>query len=179
MTTKENLIIEFGYSNSPNYSLAVKMASECQTYSEQGEGKSKRHRLIWERGVADKILSVYELVHKWKGFQVFYNGVPFHTFYNLIHPWFFCYQERKQTIDSGSYCFMYQDVCDGPTLVPFGCKQIEVGFGPRSEWLRYGSLQQGGSWVFDKPRMIHYVQHHWEKVRFCPAAFPGWIDRFF
>lgn len=179
MNIEKDLIIEFGYSSSPNYPLAVKMASECHTYSEMGTGKSKRHRLVWERNVADKILSVYDLAHKWKGFQVFYNGVPFHTFYNLIHSWFYCYQERKQTTDAMSYCFVYQDVYDGPTLVPFGCKKIEVGFGPHAEWLRFGSLRQDGSWIFDKPRMVHYVKHHWEKVRFCPAASPDWIDRFF
>ncbi len=179
MSTDKNLVFEFGYSSWPNYSLAVKIAAACPTYSESGDGKSKRHRLVWEKSVADKILSVYDLVRNWKGFQVFYNGVPLHTFYNLIHPWFYCYQERKQTTDAESFCFISEDVYDGPMLIPFGCKKIEAGFGPHSEWLRFGSLQQDGSWIFDKSRTIHYVKHHWEKVRFCPAASPDWIDRFF
>ncbi len=179
MHMDKELIIEFGYSNSPNYPLAVKAASECHTYSEMGEGRLKRHRLVWEKSVADKILSVYQLVHKWKGFKVLYNGVPFHTFYNLIHSWFYCYEERKQTTDSMSYCFVHQDFYDGPILNPFGCKKIEIGFGSHAEWLRFGNLQADGSWIFDKQRMSHYVKHYWEKVKFCPAASLNWIDHFF
>ena len=171
----DTLVIEFGGSTSVNYLRAVEWARRCSRYSEAGEGKLKRHRVMWMAQDLDALIPLYHLVRTWKSTQLSLNGRP--AWGNVLGAWFSCFEQREQAPDPAGYCYL--SPWDARELHPFGCQRAgQLRLTPDADWLRFGSLESDGAWVFDKARMRHSVLHQLHGYRFCPGWNRRWIDAF-
>ncbi len=73
------LLISFGYSRSPNYAEAVRVARSLAGYGRRGSGKAVRHTVEQELHLADgqgvaTVRYLHRLVESWKGSRVELSG---------------------------------------------------------------------------------------------------------
>jgi len=67
----KEIVIEFGYSTSPNYDHALVLAQKADRYETSGEGRKIRHRSFFKLSNFSNLERLFEIASGWKSFALF------------------------------------------------------------------------------------------------------------
>jgi hypothetical protein len=169
--------IQFRYSQSPNYSLALDLCRNTGALQTTGSDRAAQHELTLPVTEPQLLMRVWELVSSWKSSALLIAGRPA-TRKDFTFGPLGCYQERQLATDKGGYC--------SPGNIFFGCHRL--GFQhDGGDWLKDGTFDRAKIWNFDKAKMRARLSAGIEANRLCPAlnvdnvwqafeAFPMTID---
>lgn len=162
---QQGITLEFGYSSSQNYDIAVIEAKKIPTYSAYGNQKQIRHRITINPDDISKVSDLVNYVQGWKTSRIFENGEP--TTFQSLFGFTWCYEQRRSSYKPELFCFGYEREWD---LNLWGCTQARMPFNEHADWFTYGKwLNKDGDWQFDKERILHELQIALYQYRFCPA----------
>ena len=161
----QGYVIEFGYSSSANYDLAIAEAKKISTYTSFGNQKTIRHRVKFDIEDLDQLSDLVNYVQGWKTSRIYENGET--SSFQTIFGFKWCYQERQNSYKPDLFCFGYEREWD---LNLWGCIRAQMPFSENANWFTFGKwLNKDGDWQFDKKRILHELQTALYRYRFCPA----------
>jgi hypothetical protein len=162
---KSGVTIEFGYSSSPNFDLAINEAELFPSYRVFGEGKKSTCRINFNQLDIESTMELVRLVKGWKSSRIFIDGER--TTWDAVYSFLWCYENRCASFKPDLYCYGYEN---NHELNIWGCTQARIPFTdytPLAEWGKW--IDNKGTWQFDKERIRHELQVALYKYRFCPA----------
>lgn len=157
--------IVFGHSTSPNFDRALELVRDRPTYSSEGDGRSKLHKVALPITEVEFLIEVYDLVGSWKSSRMLINGRPAKKS-SLIYHAVGCYRERQKAFRIDQYC--YGERQHEQNI--WGCKRLNMPLvdWPGS-WLEYGKFDGKGVWHFDKARIQHELEVRIHENELCPV----------
>lgn len=163
--TKE-LEIKFGYSTSPNYSRAIKIAEKFENYSASGDDKNIIHTVSIPLNKVEDIYSLMDLISNWKSSRFFLDESEV-TKSDINQP-LNCYRSRQRAYDNKEYCHGESEW----ELNFWGCKRLNMPINSneaRNGWLSYGAFDKNNVWHFNKERIEHVLKRNLNDFEICPA----------
>lgn len=161
----DGITVEFSYSTSASFDLALQEAQKFPAFQQIGEGKKSIYRVGLSSAELDSAIDLLEFLKGWRHRAVYVDGKK--TLWDSVFIYNWCYQNRKASYKPEFYCFGYEDVY---AVNPWGCVQARMPFTDFAEWFRWGRwTNRDGEWEFDKERIRHELQVNLFKFRFCPA----------
>ncbi|HOE71190.1 MAG TPA: zinc ribbon domain-containing protein [Brevefilum sp.] len=162
---KSGITIEFGYSSSPNFDLAIHEAEMFPSYKVFGEGKKSIYRINFNQLDIELTLELVKFIRGWKSSRIFVEGKR--STWDAVYSFLWCYENRCTSFKPDLYCYGYEN---DYYLNIWGCTQARIPFTdhtPLAEWGKW--IDNKGTWQFDKERIRHELQVALFKYRFCPA----------
>jgi double zinc ribbon protein len=166
------ITIEFPYSTSQTFDLAIESSKMFTTFKQFGEYKKAIYRVTFQPDEMDTAIDLIEYLKGWRRRIVYVDGqkVPWET----ISSFLWCYRKQKASYRPEFYCFGYDQEYE---LNIWGCMQAHMPFTTYSRWFCWGTwLNNQGDWKFDKERIRHELQKTLYPYRFCPAMQHGIIE---
>jgi len=162
---RSGITLEFGYSSSSNFDLAVEMARGFATFKKYNEGRKAIHRVDISPEEIAETTELADYIGGWKSSRVYMDGEK--VTWKSIYGFSWCYGERESSYRPEHYCFGYEE---SHKFNLWGCVQARMPFTDYSGWLTYGRwVDNDGTWEFDKDRIRHKLQQKLYEYRFCPA----------
>ncbi len=151
--------IQFRYSQSPNYALALELCRNTGALQTTGTDRSAQHQLTLSLTDLQLLMRLWELVSAWKSSVMLIDGRPA-TRKDFNSGPLGCYQERQEATDKDGYC--------SPANFFFGCHRL--GFQHEDgDWLKDGAFDSSRIWQFDKAKLRARLSAAIEENRLCPA----------
>lgn len=161
------ITVEFDYSSSQSYPLAVKHANKQDSYRQFGEGKKTIHRVNIAEAELEKINDLLEALKGWRNRRVYLNGEQIE--WENIFGYSWCFRRRKNSYRPEVYCFGNDNDRNGEFNI-WGCFNSQLGFQEYSELFAYGEwVGKDGDWKFDKERILYELENSLYQFRYCPA----------
>jgi hypothetical protein len=161
----DGLTIEFLYSTSPSFGLAVQAARQFETFKQHRTGRRAIYRVTFAPEEMDSAIELVGHVEGWHRRAVYVDGqrVSWKSVFGFVR----CYHKRQSSFRPELYCFGYEDTFQ---LNIWGCIQADLPFARRSKWFTWGRwLSEDGNWAFDKERIQEELHKNLYPCRFCPA----------
>lgn len=165
-------MIEFGYSSSSNFELALQEAQKFANFQQANEGKKARYRVCFDPKSIDMSLELVKYIKGWKSSKIFVDGER--NSWENVYSFLWCYENKCSSYKPDIYCFGYENDYD---INIWGCTQARLPFRDHAPWVEWGAWQNKKcDWRFDKDRIRHELQKELYKYRFCPAINFDFID---
>lgn len=178
-----NARIEFYFSGSGNYELAVQKAMPHPNYQETVLEKTIGHSVTFSLVETEAVVDLWDLVKGWSASRLYINGERSNK-RDLVYKGLGCYSRQKKSSNPRAYCY-------GETWHTYniwGCWQLGMQLAGFNRWVDYGAFDDQGVWHFDKARIGHELLGAIRNYEVCPAfdkarvlrtleAFPESIDR--
>jgi len=162
---KEGITIEFGYSSSSNFDLAIRAAEVFPSFKVFGEGKKATYRINFDQPNIETTLELVKFIRGWKSSRIYTDGER--STWDSVYSFLWCYENRYSSFKPKLYCYGYENNYD---INIWGCIQARMPFTDYTPWAEWGKwLDNNGTWQFDKERIRHELQVALFKYRYCPA----------
>lgn len=161
----KELKITFGKSSSQNYSYAVELASQYDTYEQIGEGKDIIHSVTFSFEKINDFFELYDLVGRWKSTSIFIDGEKLPPS-GMSFLW--CYKEHLRAYNPSEYCHGKDDA-HSHNDNDFGCRHTGINLYGWYGLSGYGEMDKQGNFHVNKDKLKHDIMKNLENYRFCPA----------
>lgn len=159
-----NAHIEFYFSGSGNYELAVQKATQHHSYQETTLERTLRHHVTFSLVEVEAIIDLWDLVKGWSSSRLYINGERA-TKRDLVYKGLGCYSQQKNSDDPIAYC--YGDSHWKYNI--WGCWQLGMSLASPHKWIDYGVFDSYGAWHLDKARIKHELLGAMRNYEVCPA----------
>ena len=157
--------ISFGYSSSPNYSIAIDICKKTPFYQQLGEGNKVLHVLTLPITEIELLINLFELVGSWKSSKMLIDGHS-STKKDLVYKGPGCFRNREKSFNPEQYCF-------GERWFEaniWGCKRLNM---PINDYnggcFSYGNFDRYGAWNLDKEKIKHELDLGIQENQYCPV----------
>ncbi|MHA1305139.1 MAG: CFI-box-CTERM domain-containing protein [Candidatus Heimdallarchaeaceae archaeon] len=165
-SSKEEVVISFGYSSSKKREDAIKFIQEQASYFTQGEGKEQIYGARFEINETDieKLFTILDLTSGWKTQKIEIGGEIVKSTDLRNSLW--CFREKTKQKASLDYC-RKREYDNKPNK--FGCRNIYFNELENEEWQDYGYIDTTkGEWIFDHKKINERIEEEIRKVKYCP-----------
>lgn len=170
---EKGITVELSYASVAAFDDMVAMARKHPTFQQIGEGKSTRVRVTYQLDELEALQEMKEAAWELRKKRVWLDGEEV-EWYEMARMTY-CFRELLRT-PKPDHCFFDLNFWSG-----FGCRYAIANLSDRinNEWLGFGHLEEGGAWVFDKPRIAAHVKKNlrWAYQQ-CPAYDPEYLETF-
>ena len=161
---KHGITIEFGYSSSPNFDVALEEAKLFSSFKQFKEGKKATYRINFDSNEIKSTVELVNLIRGWKSSRIYIEGEK--SIWENTYTFLWCLERRNSCYKPNLYCFGYENDFD---LNLWGCIQARMPFREHGTWFEWGNwVNNNGDWKFDKDRIKHELQKELFKYRYCP-----------
>jgi len=171
----KEIIIEFGYSTSPNYDRALVLAQKADKYETSGEGRKIRHRSIFKFSNFSNFERLFEITSGWKSLALFVGEeMLIKSDFWKIKRIFECWREASRLPYPETHCssrafelHCYSD--EGPNVIEkevAKCRKLNIVY----DWKNYVYKAPNGMWVLDKEYFKKAIKNeiYFNKIKLCP-----------
>lgn len=159
-----NARIEFYFSGSGNYEVAVQRAMLYPNYQETVLEKTICHSVTFPLTNIEAVVDLWDLVKGWSASRLYINGERASK-RDLVYKGLGCYSRQKKSYSPRAYCH-------GETWYTYniwGCWQLGMQLAGFNRWIDYGIFDDQGVWHFDKARIKHELLGAMRNYEVCPA----------
>jgi hypothetical protein len=168
----KGLTIEFPYSSSQTFPLALERARKYPTFKQFRNGKKAIYRVTFDASEMGMAFELIELLKGWRQRVVYIDGER--KTWDSVFAFIWCYQRRQASYKPESHCF---GEGEDHRLNLWGCAHTQLDFEENSDLFRIGHwLNKEGDWQIDKEQIRHRLNVDLYEYRFCPAMRPELID---
>lgn len=159
-----NAHIEFYFSGSGNYELAIQRATLNPTYKETILEKNICHSVTFLLTDVEAVIDLWDLVKGWSSSRLCINGERA-TKRDLVYKGLGCYSQQKKSDDPRAYCYGDSEW----KYNIWGCWRLGMSLALPHRWLDHGAFDEYGSWHLDKARVKHELLGAMRNYEVCPA----------
>lgn len=170
---EKGITVELSYASVAAFDDMVAVARKHPTFQQFGEGRSTRVRVTYQLEELEALQEMKEAAWELRKKRAWLDGEEI-EWYEMARMTY-CFREllRKPRLD---HCFFDLNFWSG-----FGCRYAIANLSDRinNEWLGFGRLEEGGAWVFDKPRIAEHVKKNLPRAyQHCPAYDAEYLETF-
>ena len=169
------ITVQFPFSTAHSFDFAVKEAAQHPSYVLYGKRKQAVHRVTYDISEMDQAVELADQVKGWRRSTVYVDGekVPWDSVFKF--QW--CFRQRSASYRPEYYCYGYET--DWQFNI-WGCINTGMAFREYAGWFCWGRfVDEGGTWEFDRDRILHELQRSLFPFRFCPAMDEGRMKEVF
>lgn len=164
--------IEFPFSSSQTFDLAVQAARALPSFYTEGEGKKAIYRVTVDKTDINMLTDLVENLKGWRNRVVYVDGlkVPWDNVFSFA----WCYKRKTASYKPEIYCFGFENDYE---FNLWGCIHARLPFHRNSNMWEFGQwIDHRGTWKFDKDRIRHELEKNLFQYRFCPALNPELVE---
>ena len=158
------ITIEFKFSTTMNFELAVDEATKHPSFKKFGDGRKSTYRVNVDEGKILKLLPLIELLSRIRNKIVYVDGVK--SSWQDFFGFSWCYSRKQTSYKPEYYCFGFENEYQ---VNPWGCLHTGISFDKYCQWSKWGGwLNDQGDWKFDKQRIRHELERNLKYYQGCP-----------
>ncbi len=162
--------IEFSESTAASFPAGLAEAQTAPVFQEILREKKRWYLAGWPSGNVGDSLPLVKCLKGMRNRKVYVDGQD-HS-WDEVFGFLWCLEQRNAAYRPIEFCFGGEE--KRPNL--WGCKQLSMEWTEWAEWFSYGRFAGNDVFCFDKERIVHELNVHLHKVRYCPYIRPRLVE---